>query len=161
MKFYRFAILCTSSSYSCFLLCLVLGLAACNGKQQSNSPTPIPAPDPPQMSKRTRNPNMKLVDANIIEVIPTSDGGAYILSRDDQLWYVRGNNALKVHETTNTNLSFHGTPNSTGSVFAQWVKERKRVKSLEVDKQGLEDMIDELNGELSELRNTKVSGNDN
>jgi len=140
------------------VICAALCLSACSSQPQIASTSPTPKPEP------TRNPNLKLVDAHIQEIIPTADGGAYIWTFDNHLWYVRQGVAVRVREADVMKLSSKLTQNTSNGIFALWVRERQKRKTLENEKYELEDEISELErrvNELEEKEGDDENGHDN
>ncbi len=133
--------------FSLVVICLTLYLSACSSSSQpqttSTSPTPKPEP--------TRNPKLKLADAEIQEIIPTADGGAYIWTFDNHLWYVRGGIAVRVHEADDIKISTNKIPNANNGFFALWIRERQKLKKIREEKDSLENEIGELEDKLNDL----------
>lgn len=130
------------------LLAILLLSTACESSPSTSSTNITPTPAP------TLNRNLKLEDARIREVIPTADGGAYVRaygeSQISQLWYVRGGVAVKVRESETADLFDRPQPNATNKLFALWIQEQQKRKSLEDEKDELESEVTSLEEKLNQ-----------
>lgn len=97
--------------------------SACNGNSQAQPASPAPTATP-----YTRVP---LKDALITEVVPTADGGAYILADVNNIWYVRGETAVRVREVDKLELSQQSASAGNDKTVALWLSELKLRKELE------------------------------
>lgn len=144
---------------SMVLAIVVVAVGACSQSQPPADQAAInasPTPTPRRLSKdREEDRSLSIESARIVDAWPTVDGAAYAVSEWGQIWYVKGQYAVRVKEVEKLATRSGATADTKAIALALLTRESRRNRKLLNEYQDLEEKLSEVKSELSELKESR------
>jgi len=142
------------SHYICIALCALIALS-CGGSTNNQSTNATPTPQLGRSDEEERAWQTPIENIQVREIYPTADGGAYALTINRRLWYIKEHWAYRVAESKVQLSRTKTTISDKRANFALLTAERQRIRKLLAENDDLQSELDEAKAKLEESGNEK------